>query len=123
MQLCDELEAMIKRIQAQAEKGCKMNKKNECVKGTTFRLYNTDLMIGNNCILVSMNDVKAVYLTHQTFNAMITTNVAFCDETDQWFQNLMKKSPAIDGAHKELSDKFFNSLYERLEKVRAKILK
>jgi hypothetical protein len=121
MQLCDELELMIKRIQLQSEQGCKMNKKNECIKGTTFELYNTDLMIGNNCILVSMNDVKGVYLTHQTFNAMITTNVAFCDETENWFKNLMKKSPRIDGQDKERSEKFFNGLYERLERVKAKL--
>lgn len=114
LQLCDELEGMLKRIQLQAEAGTKMNKKNEKIPGTSFELYNTNLTIGNNCILVSMNDVKAAYFTHQSFNAMITTNSAFCNETDSWFRNLMKKSNLITAN----DHTYFDDLYERLEKVR-----
>lgn len=123
LQLCDELEEMVRRIQVQAENGYKLNKKNEPVKGSTFRLYNTDLMIGNNCILVYMDGVKGVYVTNQTFNAMITTNVAFCNETETWFNNLTRKSNAISADDKAGSDRFFNNLYNRLEKLKEKISK
>jgi len=87
-----------------------------------YKLYNSDVTIGNNCILVNMGEVKATYLSHHTFNAMITTNNSFCNETDSWLKNLIKKSTLISGVSEKQRYQFFKKISQNIEKLRAKIV-
>lgn len=114
--ICREFEKLIEGIRKQAEASAKSGSMTE-----NYIMYNSDVTIGNNCILVNMGDVKATYLSHHTFNAMITTNASFCDETDLWLKNLIKKSTMISGVGEKQRYQFFKKINESVERLKEKM--
>jgi len=122
LQICTDVEHMIRDIQRQAEHSCKFT--GESVppgRENNYTLYNSELMIGNNCILVTIGSSKAVYLSHNTFNSMVTINPSFCEETERWLRNLVKKSIPISGVSEKQRYKYFKQLFDKVEGVKKKI--
>lgn len=117
--LCEVLSAALDDIQMQAEKTTKAD-----VAGFegNFVLYNSDIELGNNCILVNVPGIKRVYLRHHTFNNMITTNSAFCQETEQWLKGIMKKSSLISGVSEKHRNRYFMKAQEQVEFLKKRII-
>ncbi|MFT5970897.1 MAG: transcriptional regulator with XRE-family HTH domain [Flavobacteriales bacterium] len=115
--ICDHVGTMFENIVKQAEtskKGLGMD--------DNYALYQSDVMIGTNCIIVETNGIKSSYLSFHTFNTMSTSNAHFCDETDIWLNNLLKKSNLISGVAEKQRYKFFKRINNSLQKLRDKIL-
>ncbi|TND08527.1 MAG: Uncharacterized protein FD123_2323 [Bacteroidetes bacterium] len=120
--VCDEVEAMIRTIERQAEHSIKFTGENPPPgRETNYTLYNSELMIGNNCVLVTIGSSKAVYLSHNTFNSMVTINPSFCEETERWLRNLSKKSIPISGVSEKQRYRFFKILYDKIDAVKKKV--
>lgn len=120
--ICDEVEMMLTRIKKQAESNIKFDINDKPVSDTpNYSLYHSDVMIGNNCILVSMGDIKASYLSYNTFNAMTTTNGFFTNETDMWLKNLIRKSNLISGVAEKQRYRYFKHIDDALKKLRTKV--
>jgi transcriptional regulator with XRE-family HTH domain len=120
--LCDQITEMMQHIQKQAEKGIKYASDKEPVNNEgNFKLYFSEVMIGNNNILVNIGNVQVTYLTHNTLNYLITTNPSFCSETDYWLKNLMKKSILLSGASEKQRNQFFRKAFENIKMLKASI--
>ncbi len=78
-------------------------------------------MIGNNCILVTTGEIKGAYLSFHTFNAMFTSNANFCNETDLWLKNLIRKSNLISGVAEKQRYRYFKRVDDSLKKLITKI--
>lgn len=122
LQVCSQVEEMIERIKKQAELSSKFASE-EKMNGqeNNFVLYNSELMIGNNCILVNIGSNKAAYLSHHTFNAMVTTHHGFCNDTDMWLKNLVRKSILISGVAEKQRYQFFRKIEDKMQQLREKI--
>jgi len=118
--VCEQLKDMLETVQKDAELGTKERDKLSTDK-PNYTLYQSDVTIGNNCIQVTMNDVKMIYFSFNTFNSMSTTNYAFCNETDLWIKNLISKSTQISGVSEKLRYQFFNAIHKKLSALRLKI--
>lgn len=122
----EQLAEMIKDIQQMAKQGNKNleapAKKKEGEK-ENFLMYYSEIQIGNNNILVQVGDTKVNYLRHQTFNYMYTTNTKFCNETELWLSNMIRKSILISGVSEKQRYQFFKkiqqSVAQLLEKVKS----
>ncbi|MFH0866300.1 MAG: helix-turn-helix domain-containing protein [Bacteroidota bacterium] len=116
--LCEVLSAALDDIQMQAEKTTKAD-----VAGFegNFILYSTDIELGNNCILVNVQGIKRLYLRHHTFNNMITTNSAFCNETEQWLKGIMKKSTLISGVSEKQRNRYFMKAQEQVSQLKLRL--
>lgn len=122
--VCKDVETMITDIQKQAENSCKFIGENPPPgHENNYTLYNSELMIGNNCILVTMGGSKAVYLSHNTFNSMVTINPSFCEETERWLKNLSKKSIPISGVSEKQRYRFFRHFFDKVDQLREHIEK
>lgn len=120
--ICHEVELMLNRIKKQAEENVKFDNNNKPASSTdNYALYHSDVMIGNNCILVTMGGVKAAYLSYHTFNAMTTTNTFFTNETDAWLKNLIRKSNLISGVAEKQRYRYFKHIDNALNKLKHKI--
>lgn len=119
--ICAQAEEMLRGIISMAEQSRKFLPGAEPGAENNYTLYNSELMIGNNCVLVNMDGMKVSYLSHHTFNAMITTNTAFCNDTDAWLKNLMKKSILISGVSEKQRYKFFKHIFEKFDLLKSKI--
>lgn len=119
--VCGQLEQMIQHICDQAEVGSKFNPENKNNKLAPFQLYWSEVMIGNNNILVKMKNNQVTYLTHNTLNYLITSNPGFCAETEQSLKNLIKKSSLISGVSEKHRHQFFRKAFDSIRNLKERI--
>ncbi len=122
--VCEELRLMFARISKQAELNIKFDINNKPASTEkNYELYHSDVMIGNNCVMTKMGTMKGAYISYHTFNAMLTTNASFCNETDLWLKNLIRKSNLISGVAEKQRYRYFKHINDMLKKLVVKIEK
>lgn len=116
--IIDQTYKMIELIQKQAEVGSKTL---DVKHIDNFQMYHTEIQIGNNCVLVTAGEQKMVYIRHQTFNTLRSTNPNFCKETEQWLHNEIRKSMPISGVAEKQRYQFFQKIIQKIDKLRLKL--
>jgi hypothetical protein len=86
-----------------------------------FKLYESEIQIGNNTVLATVNDTRVTYVSYQTFNVMTTLNTDFCDDTDAFLRSLMRRSMLISGVSERQRNQFFARLLAPIEALLARI--
>lgn len=121
----EQLSEMMKDIQQMAKQGSKnlttTPSKKKDGERDNFQLYYSEIQIGNNNILVKVGDTKVNYLRHQTFNYMYTTNTKFCNDTEAWLSNMIRKSILISDVSERLRYQFFRKIQKRVDQLMEKI--
>jgi len=107
-----ELKKMAQAINQYAESETK-NEKNKST--ITYSLYNSDLVIGTNCIHVTIAGSVISYISFNTMNSLTTSNHQFCDEIEHWMKNLIKKSTLISGIAEKQRFQFFSKSYKAID--------
>ncbi len=124
LQVCEELSLMFARISKQAELNIKLDANNKPASlQKNYELYHSDVMIGNNCVMTTMGNLKGTYISYHTFNVMLTTNANFCNETELWLKNLVRKSNLISGVAEKQRYLYFKHINDMLKKLMEKIEK
>jgi hypothetical protein len=111
--VCDEFIQELQGIQNLCEMGSKQH--------VGFRFYHNDIMIGNNCILIKAGTTRFCYLSHHSFNFMLTTDFAFSGETESWLDNMMKRSMLISGVSEKQRNIFFSQLIKKVENAKEQM--
>jgi hypothetical protein len=107
-------------LQNKAERSSKLIGEKE--SGTeNFKLYRSEVMVGNNSILVTLGNNKIAYVSNNTFNMMSTTTADFVDENEAWLKNLVRKSILISGVSEKQRNQFFKILHDKVDAVRKSI--
>lgn len=109
----DEIKQMMDELKAD----CENSHKNGPGKQGEFKLYNSEVMIGNNCVSIEPGESKLserVFLGHNTFNSLSTYNAAFTKETRLWMENLTKKSLLLSGTAEKQRAKFFKKMHDHI---------
>ena len=122
--ICNQLLQMIELIQKQTEKSSKFISDKGIKNVETennFKLYQSEVMIGTNCVLVSKGDMLSTYLSYNTLYSMTTTNADFCKETQIWLKNLIKKSILLSGVSEKQRHQFFSKMIDSVDKLKEKI--
>jgi len=111
--VCEQMIETFEILKKQAEAGNKLpdGKKNLEDNGS-FTLYQSEIEIGNNCILVKAENTSRIYLRHQTFNYLSTSDQPFCEGSSQWIDNLIKKSILISAVSEKKRQQFFGKMKE-----------
>lgn len=117
--VCESMREMLLGARQMAEQGSKQL--NEEERPQNYQLYFSELLIGNNTIMAFADNLKAVYLSHHTFNNINTTNEQFCAETEEWLEKHIKKSTLISGTAEKQRMKFFNYLERGIDRLIEKI--
>jgi len=121
LHICKLTEEELLLLQQQADSGSKI------IDGTgtqdnSFKLYQSEIEIGNNCIITKRGKTNAVYLSFHLLNYMVTSNDHFCNQTLEWADNLIKKSVLISEVSEKLRYKFFRNALEKIRKLTEDIL-
>ena len=122
IEVLESLRDTIKKIQKQADAGTKLldfNKSKENENNYSF--YLSEIELTNNCVLVNLGDIKAVYIGHLSFNTMNTSNATYCQETEAWLNNIIRKSTLISKVAEKTRYQFFQRMYTYLDSVIEKI--
>ncbi len=107
---------MINHIEKQAEAGCKfpINGKPDTASAP-YKFYVNEFILGDNCSLVVLNDLKVVYINHSVLNVIMTKDPVFTEYTYQYAQNIMRKSTLMSNAGEKERTRFFNTMREKVE--------
>lgn len=121
IQLLQELKNLINQLHRQCDLGLKFRPGGNL--GTApFTCYSSDLMIGNNCVLVQTNQRKISFLGYNTFNFMSTGNPSFNHQNEKWMENLISKSTQISHSAEKLRNQFFKGLIRKIDQLEKLIL-
>ncbi|HYG16347.1 MAG TPA: hypothetical protein VEC12_11390 [Bacteroidia bacterium] len=120
--VCEDLRKMLRDTCEMAVKGSKQTDEPASQQSQNFQLYFSELLIGNNSIMVWADGLKLVFLSHHTFNNINTTDERFCAETEDWINKHLKKATLISGTAEKQRNKFFNSLEKNIDKTIARIM-
>ncbi len=120
--ILDELKQLLSDIQLQAEVGKKLHADTtESGQRADYELYFSDIEIGNNCVLVDLGITKSVYLGHMSFNTIATMNKKYCDLTEQWLNNIIKKSNPVSKVSEKIRYQYFRTAFKKIDEFKARI--
>lgn len=114
--LLEELRLLVRNLHRQCDLGLKI-RPGGAVTSTPFVCYHSDLMIGNNCVLVKTNGKNTSFLGYNTFNFMSTGNRNFNSQNQQWMENLISKSTQISSTAEKLRNQFFKGLNRKIDEI------
>ena len=113
--LYEKLEELINYIEKQAELGLKFNVGELPGKNAaSFRMYQNDLITGDNCVLAEIGSNKIAYINHNLINFMFTRNEEFTAHTFNTFQNAIQKSTQISLVGEKARANFFAQLRKKI---------
>lgn len=121
LQVCDNLRYMLQTTRDWAIQGSKLLNEPKEERPQNFKLYFSELLIGNNTIMAHLDSLKAVFLSHHTFNNINTTDERFCNETEEWMEKHLQKATLISGTAEKQRGKFFNLLERNIDRTIEKI--
>lgn len=116
--LYDSVLRLIDHLEKQAELGVKF-----AVGGTpkpdaaAFHMYNNELILGDNTVLVELDDKKITYLTHSAINFIYTTDERFNEHMYNALQNIIKKSSHLSEVGEKERVRFFNKIRSKITSV------
>src|SRR5450432_199175 len=100
---------MVDHIEKQAEAGCKF-----AVGGTPnassapYKFYVNEFIMGDNCNVAVLNNMKVVYINHTVLNILMTKDIGFTEYTYQHYLNIMRKSTLMSNVGEKERRRFFN---------------
>jgi hypothetical protein len=107
----------LRKMLEQMEQECQENNNENRERAGDFKLYTSDLMIGNNCVLIEPGKQHAperVFIGHNTFNTISTSDPKFLTETRHWINNLIRKSVLLTGSAEKQRVMFFKKMYDKI---------
>ncbi|MBA3649454.1 MAG: hypothetical protein H0W62_13035 [Chitinophagales bacterium] len=122
LMLHDQLLRLIHHIQQQAELGKKYSiqaNKSNAIAG--YEMYVNEVVIGDNSYLAILDQKKLVFLNHAVVNYIMTGDDHFCEITEIYFSNLMKKSVPISSVNEKERSRFFNYMRDAILKQRERL--
>ena len=118
--LVDTFEQEIHHVKAQAEKGYKFHLgTDEVGPPNSYQMFSNEVNIPDTTIFFQMGDTKIAYVTHNNLNILTTSNKDFCDNTDSYIQNILRKSSMISTSGEKERTKFFNRLSRQIDETRS----
>lgn len=120
--LCDKLVEWIRHIQLQAEYGYKYlyGQEPHGVEDS-FRLYENEVVLNDDSILVDINGHKATYLTFNVASLLMTRDQDFCTCIEKHMRGLIRKSILISSSAAKERHRFFNKLIDQIYRFRSRI--
>lgn len=89
---------------------------NENWAGAKYTLYNNEVFLGDNTILVDAGHFRIAYINHSVLNYMGTRDAGFCNYIHQSIHNTMHRSLQISSTGEKERARFFNQIHENIKR-------
>ncbi len=87
-----------------------------------YKMYFNEVLLGDNSILVVTDNLKMAFMTHTTFNFMMTRDVSFTENMFKHMQTQMKRSTLISEVSEKERSRFFRIIRDRIQKRKEALL-
>lgn len=120
--LIDKVEQWVRHLQLQAEYGFQFifGQEPHGVEGS-FCLYENEVVLNDNTVLVTTDEIKTIFLTYNVVNLLTTTDTAFVDRIERFMSGLIKKSIQISTSAAKERNRFFHRLQQQIITFRNKV--
>jgi len=110
------VEETIWHLKAQVEHGCKfLPGENPETKKSNFNFYYNRVILGDNTIIVTTDNVRTVYLNYDVLNYMVTRDENFCNLCQEDLNNLMRRATIISQTSEKQRNIFFGILLAKVQ--------
>ena len=110
------VEETILHLKAQVENGCKfLPGENPQTKKSNFNFYYNRIILGDNTILVTTDNIKTAYLNYDVLNYMVTRDENFCNQCLEDLNNLMRRATVISQTSEKQRNIFFGILLAKIQ--------
>ncbi len=110
---------MIDHLQAQAVKGVKfMPGTTEVAHRGPIQFYVNELILGNNTILLNLDDKRVSMITYSVFSYLITQDDRFAARAFDTFNTLLSRSTLVSRSGEKDRNRFFNTLRDKVNELR-----
>lgn len=110
------LKETILHLKEQVEFGCKfLPGENPQTKKPNFNFFFNRVILGDNTILVTTDNVKTAYLNYDVLNYMMTRDEGFCNQCHEDMRNLMRRATVISQTSERQRNVFFGILLAKIE--------
>jgi hypothetical protein len=111
----NSLEKVIDQIEYYSETGEKKQADKPLSKAGSFQIYINEFILGDNTIMLEMDNHIAVYINHSVINYMLTRDLKFCSFTKEHIHNIIKKSTPISNTNEKERTRFFKRIREKIQ--------
>ncbi len=119
--LIEKLEMWINHLRMQAELGY------QYIHGTepngiegTFSLFENEVVLSDNTVLVTTDDLQTSFLTYNVVNLLTTSDPNFCTKINGFLDGLIRKSIQISTSAAKERNRFFNRLQKQIQDFRQR---
>jgi len=84
----------------------------------SIQFYINELILGNNTILLQLDDKNISMVTYSVLHYLITEDQRFCARAFDTFQTLLSRSTLVSGSGEKDRSRFFNTLREKVNALR-----
>ena len=118
--LFEKLEILIRHIQYQVEQGCKFHLGYKVTDNEeeNFKVYFNEVLVIDNTLFVKKDGTKTVFMTHNSLDILLTTNLAFCNQVEHALKNIIKTGSHVSGTTGTECQRIFNAVYEKMEEFK-----
>lgn len=118
--LFDKLEDLLNHIEKEAAAGQRFKiGEHPYSNGPEYRLFNNELILGDNSLMAELGDNKVTYLNHSFMHFIGTRDDAFNKAMFENVTNLMMRSTLISTSGERERIKFFNQLRGEVHRRKA----
>ena len=115
--VADSFRQMLDHLQQQAEKGVKFMPGSSDTGGS-IDFYVNELILGNNTILLTLDDQRVSMITYSVLNYLITKDDRFAGKAFETFHTLLSRSSLISRSGEKERSRFFNTLREKVGQLK-----
>jgi hypothetical protein len=106
---------MVEHIELQCLESTKINRYTHDYLAP-FDLYNNELILGDNTVLLAFDSHDMVFVTPNSINSLVTSDRILTDYVRGNLRSLIGKSIHLNHETEKLSKPFFNALYANIER-------
>lgn len=115
----DDFIQMLDHLQKQAERGTTfMPGDGELKPQGSLQFYVNELILGNNTILLTLDDQQISMITYSVFNYISTRDERFTAKAFGTFNTLLSRSALISRSGEKERNRFFNTLRDKVNHLK-----
>ncbi len=115
----DQLHEMTDHLSKQTEAGFKfLPGEKPTANSPVYQVYINDFVIGDNSIIVKMDDNRASFFVHNHLSYLMITDPRFTSYHYNFIQNVIRKSILISSTGEKYRARFFYLIHEKIEQCR-----
>lgn len=119
LHVCDDLINLLTKLEKEAVVSRKTLGKEVEAHSGKFEIYQSDILLGTNTVLVNSHGELYTYVGFNSFNSLMSKSPTFSDECNRWIGQIRSKSTLLSDVSEKHRYKFFQGLRNKVDKVRT----